>query len=307
MFAWAAQEPAWEAPVHDVADSATPDPRSTCRDCGSDDMVEVVAEGDLVCRRCGLVHAERLPDERPWVFAEPREWDPLTRCDRDLTRICVAHGVPDAVALLAGEKFRDTLDRHRKSAVRRQPQLRAACVRQAAKERGYVHHLDVCGMFGVGRGPVADAHKDFRDTVGGTGPSVDDDDGRPAARVWIARPSRAAAGPAPVPFGTRFAAILGPVLPGAFDGRVKAALIKQCTVTDLELKRVSAEYGNCSNYRMDAVLVQWVLLQRDDTRAAADKLAAERPWLQRKTSRLHEILKASLEASAGTRMGPVTV
>jgi len=34
----------------------------TCKECGSDDLVEDHAQGDVICRNCGLVAAERIVD-----------------------------------------------------------------------------------------------------------------------------------------------------------------------------------------------------------------------------------------------------
>ncbi|RHY35031.1 hypothetical protein DYB32_000444 [Aphanomyces invadans] len=55
----------------------SPSPMETeCRECGSDDIVEDYAAGDLVCRGCGVVLAERLIDETA-------EWTNYADDDRD--------------------------------------------------------------------------------------------------------------------------------------------------------------------------------------------------------------------------------
>ncbi|RHY14132.1 hypothetical protein DYB37_004056 [Aphanomyces astaci] len=56
---------------------SSPSPMETeCRECGSDDIVEDYAAGDLICRGCGIVLAERLIDETA-------EWNNYAEDDRD--------------------------------------------------------------------------------------------------------------------------------------------------------------------------------------------------------------------------------
>ncbi|GJQ12674.1 hypothetical protein GpartN1_g4465.t1 [Galdieria partita] len=45
-----------------LAPQLNADVPDTCKECGSDDLVEDHAQGDVICRNCGLVAAERIVD-----------------------------------------------------------------------------------------------------------------------------------------------------------------------------------------------------------------------------------------------------
>lgn len=61
---------------------------SVCRECGSFQLVYCWADGDLVCRECGLVAQEHVIDERPMRICDDSYFDNNVEC-RDIEEVKV--------------------------------------------------------------------------------------------------------------------------------------------------------------------------------------------------------------------------
>jgi transcription initiation factor TFIIIB Brf1 subunit/transcription initiation factor TFIIB len=120
-----------------------------CRECHSIDLVEVVRDGDLVCRQCGLVHIGHMIDTRPLVnqnSIEHYEQIYTDECSIEFIRAGEILHIPESVLCIANDHFSElpcTKGQNRQATM-------ARCLYKACQESNIIRSREAfCAAFQI--------------------------------------------------------------------------------------------------------------------------------------------------------------